>query len=108
MIVNCWLKVAAERNGYCSDKNSSNYFTARGLKATVNKPGTESNEIAIKLNIEIPNALFLKPSLEFNVSVPDNVRHPSINTEVKDGLAAALSEQLGQKVFLTVDSQPTD
>jgi len=35
------------------------------------KPPTQSNEVAIKVNIDLPDALFTKPAMEITLSAPE-------------------------------------
>ena len=102
MIISCYLKVKAGK-GFSSDKTSPSYFKAQSLTVTKNKPNTDSDEIAIKLDLDIPNSLFLKPSLVFKVTVPEEVCSlPEIEAKVTDNLAEILAQELGTKVRLEV------
>lgn len=102
MIFSCYLKVKAGR-GFSSDKKSASYFKAQNLTVTKNKPDTGSDEIAIKLDLEIPNSLFMKPALVFKVTVPEEACSlPEIEAKVTDNLAELLAQELGTKVRLEV------
>lgn len=65
------------------------------------KPSLEWDEIAVKLNIEIPNELFQRPTIEASVrvtDVPNTVYEPElIIADIKD-----IEQRLGAKVNLTV------
>ena len=65
------------------------------------KPSLDWDEIAVKLNIEIPNELFQRPTIEANVrvtDVPNTVYEPElIIASVQD-----IEQQLGAKINLTV------
>lgn len=71
-------------------------------RLTQKRPALRSGEIAMELNVSVPAALFRRPTLSASISIPDNLPEPSISAEVQDGIAAALSEQLGVQVHLTV------
>ena len=106
MNVQCWLKVRAVKNGYRSKITDPDYFKPTDLRVSKNKPDIGSDEVAVKLNISIPNSLFLKPSLEFNISIPEDAAIlPPIDSEVTDNLAEILTGQLGQKVHLIVSGE---
>lgn len=105
MKVECWLRIEAKKNRYCSDKTRPDYFEAGAVNVSKKKPAvTSANEVAVKLNIELPNALFLKPALEFDVRVPEQVSLSGepITADVQNALADALSEQLGQEIRLNI------
>lgn len=65
------------------------------------KPSLDWDEIAVKINIEIPNELFQRPTIEATVrvtDVPNTVYEPElIIASVKD-----IEQQLGAKINLTV------
>lgn len=73
-----------------------------GIKTTrKTKPALEFDEIAVKLNLEIPDELFRRPTIEATVKVtdvPNNAYEPElIINSVKD-----IEQQLGAKINLTV------
>ena len=107
MKFSCYLVIGAARNRYTSDSTRDDYLTAVGLKVTQKKPTTRGAEIAVKINLSIPNALFAKPTLEANIEVPTpDAFGPIIPADVQDNLANVLSEQLGYNVSLrVVDSE---
>lgn len=65
------------------------------------KPSLDWDEIAVKLNLEIPDELFRRPTIEANVKVtdvPNTVYEPElIIASVKD-----IEQQLGARINLTV------
>lgn len=65
------------------------------------KPSLDWDEIAVKLNIEIPNELFQRPTIEATVKVtdvPNNAYDPDvIIDDIKD-----IEQRTGAKVNLTV------
>jgi hypothetical protein len=64
MIVYAWL--AVNENGR--------------TKLTKSKPTLQGDEIAISLKLDIPNALFRKPSLEAVIKIPDSVAQTELLT----------------------------
>ena len=106
MKVSCYLRVTARKSRYVSDKMSPGYFDSTDLKVSKNKPDTAANELAIKLDLEIPNSLFMKPSLNFKIEIPEGAASfPVIEAAVQDNLAEMLSNEMGQKVHLSVSSE---
>jgi len=64
-----------------------------------NKPNTKRNEVAIRLEIELPDTLFERPQLEAQIKVPDSeLGKPVVTSEVQDNLAEVLSKQMGMEV----------
>lgn len=65
------------------------------------KPALEWDEIAVKLNIEIPNELFQRPTIEATVKVtdvPNTVYEPElVIADIQD-----IEQRLGAKINLTV------
>lgn len=78
-----------------------------GVKATrKTKPSLDWDEIAIKINLEIPNELFQRPTLEATVQVtdlPNNAYKPDVIIDTVD----LIEQQTGAKINFTV-VQATD
>lgn len=107
MNIECWLKVRAVRSRYTQDKRNPDFYTPTDLKVLKSKPSTRSDEIAVKINLSIPNALFEKPVIEFRVKIPESAATlPTLEADITDDLAVRLEEQLGQRVHLTISSEP--
>jgi hypothetical protein len=98
MNVEAYLIIGAGKHGL--------YYQATGLRVTRKRPDTKSNEIAIRLDLEIPDMLFQKPQLQAKFAIPeDSVSQPVISAAVMDNIAETLSQQLGIKVHVTADIQ---
>jgi len=66
------------------------------------KPRSGPNEIAVKINLEIPDSLFEKPTLEVSATVPEDAGHgPTINTEVADNIANIIRREMGIAVRIS-------
>lgn len=67
------------------------------LKLVQSLKGTMSaNSVAIKLNLDLPDALFKKPQLVASIKVDDKqVSQPVINAQVLDNIQETLSKTLG-------------
>jgi hypothetical protein len=87
-------------------------FAAPGLKLTLKKPGSlNGNQIAVKVNLELPNALFEKPEILVNLKVPGNTpvgNMQTITATVQENIAELISSQLGTKVHVTVAEIDSD
>lgn len=76
-----------------------------GLDARVAKksPRLAPNEVAVELNIKVPEALFSRPALRASVVVADSaVSAPVIDAAVVSNAEQVLRDQLGLDVQLTV------
>lgn len=73
-----------------------------GVKATrKTKPSLDWDEIAVKINLEIPNELFQRPTLEATIQVtdvPNNAYQPEIVLDTVD----LIEQQTGAKINFTV------
>lgn len=77
-------------------------------KATIrvgkSQPALKPNEIAFKLNIELPDALFTKPTLQASISVPASAVSPVvIEPLVIDNIQDTIKQQTGIDVKLSVE-----
>jgi hypothetical protein len=65
-------------------------------RLTKNTPDLNRGEVAIKISVELPASLFLRPQLEAKFTVPaDSVSPPVIDTEVTDNVAAIIRQNTG-------------
>lgn len=72
------------------------------VRVTKKKPHTAKNEIALCLQLDIPDALFMKPTLQARVTVPESGGYgPVIDAEVADNIAAIIREQTGFSVHVS-------
>ncbi|MEK9751617.1 MAG: hypothetical protein VW338_00175 [Rhodospirillaceae bacterium] len=96
-----WLVVAANRARY-------NRLEGRITRVLTKKPDTASNEVAIRIALDLPDTLFERPQLEARISVPgDSLGAPLIAADVQENIAAILTEQLGMRVRLSA-GQPEE
>lgn len=67
-------------------------------------PGLRSNEISVKLECEIPDALFTVPQLKFNITVPkEAVPKKEINAEVIGNIQQLIQQSTGFEVKLIAE-----
>lgn len=70
---------------------------------TAKPPALEPHEIAIKLNLEIPDTLFSKPLLEADIIIPaTEVNSPKIEAEVADNIAECVQANLGISMHISI------
>ncbi len=84
-------------------KKRSLYSPYRSYTTRVTKsnPALDSDEIAVKIVIDIPEALFDKPSLEARVTIPEEaVSKPVITAEVIDNVEQIIKQNTGFEVKL--------
>ena len=85
-------------------KKRHSWYDASGVRFTKKKPNTKASEIAIKLDIDVPDTLFERPQLEASIVIDDDqVSTPVITADVMDNIAETLSEQMGVKVNITAE-----
>ena len=100
MKVACYLVVQGRIPKYGPDREFRR--EAGTVKLTKTKPHTAKDEIAVKLDIEIPDALYFRPTLEAKISVADNASYGAvISTEVTDNIAEIIKQQTGFTVHIS-------
>lgn len=67
-------------------------------RLTKAKPGLDSNEVAILLEVDLPDALFRKPRLEAKITVPDEA---AVGGVIKSVVAEDVQEAIEQATGLT-------
>lgn len=81
-------------------------------RLTVQPPALESHEVAVQLNLEVPEELFRKPRLEASITIPaEGITPPPINAEVIDNIREIISKEIGVDLSValvepTNDQQP--
>lgn len=72
-------------------------------RISVNPPALDSHEIAIKLEMDIPEELFSKPQLSAKITVPkDAISSPVIDADVVDNIEEIISRELGVDMSISV------
>lgn len=80
-----------------------------GCRITKGKPGLDWDEVAIQLEIELPDALFKKPRLEAKITVPDEAAaSETIRAVVAENVQEAIEQATGLTFSVAVASQPED
>ena len=72
-------------------------------KISVNRPYMNVDEIAILLNLEVPDVLFTKPKLIAEIKVPEKaVNQEQIAAEVTDNIEEAIKNVTGLETRASV------
>jgi len=67
------------------------------------KPSLDWDEVAVKLNIDVPKELFERPTLEASIvvsEIPNNAYHPEVILDTVD----LIEQQTGAKINFTVST----
>jgi len=96
----CYLAVTQE---FRKGGNGRIYISGKP-KVAVSKtaPTTGPNTVAIRLNLELPVGLFIKPQLEASIRIQDGPA-PEITAEVQENIAKAIREASGLNVNISVE-----
>lgn len=87
MIVNSWLTI-----------------NKRGkTRLSKNRPSLAVDEVSIRLNVDLPDALFTKPRLEASVTIPEEASTPELlSATVVENVREAVESVTGLKFAVTV------
>lgn len=90
---------------YLTVTKHKSYGRSPGLKLTSKKPTTlAANQIAVQVSLQLPDALFEKPSIKVNLTIDKSTTINNLQTidaTVMDNIAEVLQNQLGVKVHVT-------
>lgn len=104
MKVKCYLVVQGKPAKYGADREHRR--DPGNLKLTKTKPSTDGDEIAIALDLEIPDSLFIKPTLEARITVPECTPHGgNITAELADNIAEEIRRQTGFSVHISAEQE---
>ena len=70
------------------------------------RPSVGPGEVSMQLDVDVPDALFKRPTLRASVKVPNGAAPPVIDSLVQDNIAEVLSKQLGIAVHVYCDEEP--
>lgn len=73
-----------------------------GFKTVKNKPAVDSDEIAIKVKLSLPVALFEKPTLAANIAVEGDVPVLELDAETVEAVQNVIRSTTGLDVELRV------
>lgn len=95
-----WLRVEAKPcRRFHEDREP--YWEYKGSDVYVNKPSLNANQIAVGIELNIPDALFNRPSFTLKLDVPEpSTEGPVVDANTSQELAQMIQEQIGVKVVI--------
>ena len=107
MKLKCYLVVQGKEPKYGPNQEARR--EAGAIRLTKTKPSTASDEIAVCLDMEIPDSLFTKPVLQAKVSVPEGTNYGGeIQADVADNIAEIIRQQTGFSVHISAEQDQAD
>lgn len=97
MEVSAWLKVKGK-------VRYKGRVDAGPLSISKSKPSTSKDEIAIKLNLNIPDSFFEEPTYTATINLPEVERELPPVASIADNVSEALSKEMGIKIHVTMDA----
>lgn len=74
-----------------------------GSRMTKESPALASNEVAVKVILEMPDGIFDKPAFEAQINIPEEaITKPVISAEVIDNVQDIIKQNTGFEVKLEV------
>ncbi len=76
---------------------------ALSVRATERNPSLAAGEVAIKVSVDLPDALFTRPMLAATITVPaDKVSPATIDANVTDNIVDVVRQNLGVDMKISV------
>jgi hypothetical protein len=73
------------------------------MRMTSKSPALKSDEVAIAINLELPDALFTRPQLQAQITIPkEAVSKPVIDAAITDNIEQAVKAATGFDLKITV------
>lgn len=96
-----WVRISATKK--------FRQWAAGRIETFKKKPTTTANQIAVNIQINVPDAFFETPQFQAVIDVPeDAVTAREVRVEVADNIAQLISEQLGVRVHVAVPEADGD
>ncbi len=91
---------------YLIFKKPSGYRSGGAPRVTLKSPALKSDEIAMRLEARLPDALFKRPQLSADIRIPDDMKiENNIDVETINNIEEAIKTSSGIDVSLTVVEQ---
>lgn len=85
------------------------HFSKLAARLTARPPKCAAGEIPMLITVQVPRALFERPTLQATVTLPPEQKlSEKITANVADNLSRTLSERLGVGVKVTAEPPPPD
>ena len=92
MKLDCYLVVQGKRTQFGVGRDSRR--DPGTIRVAKRKPACARDEVAIKLSLDIPDSLFIQPTLEASITVPGPAG-PVITAEVQERISEIVQQQTG-------------
>lgn len=93
MNIECYLIIHRPKGQYVKPR----------IRMTAKQPSLQSRERAVKVSLQMPDALWEEPELRASIVVPDDaVSKPVIDAQVLDNIQEILNQQLGINLQISV------
>jgi hypothetical protein len=74
-------------------------------RLALKSPSLAKDEIALKISVEVPDALFNRPQLQAKITIPESaVTAPVVDAQVLDNVREILQQQTGLDVSVSLVS----
>lgn len=91
----CYLIVGQRFNEY------GQWVGRPSVRVTAKKPSVARHEVAVKVEIELPDHLFQRPALTARVTVPAGASAPEISVDMQQAIADLIRDNLGLNLTIT-------
>jgi hypothetical protein len=89
-----------------ADVSESGYYRNKpSVRVCKSKPQLANNEVPVLVNLSIPSALFLKPQLTANITLPSQDINQQISVNVQSDIVDAIKNIVGMNVTLNVETE---
>lgn len=78
------------------------------VRITRNRPDCDASEVAVRISLLLPDALFKRPSLQATIKVDDDVAPVLVDADVADNIARVVKEQMGIHLHVTAPEPQQD
>jgi len=98
-----WVLVTAKQARYGSDPRP--WERSGAPQASVSKPTARANQVAVKIEMEVPDSFFEQPQISAKIKIPDGAgSRTGIVAEMKKSAAAHLKKEFG--VTIQFEQEP--
>lgn len=98
MIIRKYLIISAQKSRYGGLREKT--------RLAERVPTLEGNEISLRLELDIPDAVFQRPQLEARMTIPDTaVKDINITPDITDNISQIIKEATGLTMVVSVIKQ---
>lgn len=97
------MATTRELTAYLVVKPDKRYTSSLKGRLTTRTPALATDEVAIRLSVNVPDMLFRRPQLQATVTIPQNaVSCPEIDATVIDNVREILEQKTGLDITIAV------